>query len=82
MEEFSTLEFELAVAVELNSCNASVSCTKLSLDDSPSLVSSSLGWYSASDSSVLFLGLFFPGEMTVLAAKNCDNAGIRIACSR
>ena len=80
MEESSTLEFELAAGLDLNSCNASVSCTKLSSTDSPSLGSSSLRWYSASDSSVLFLGLFL-GEMTVLAAYNVDNAGILSAWS-
>ena len=78
MEEISTLEFELAAGVD---CSASISSTKLSSDDSPSLVLSSLGWYSASESSLLCLDLFFSGEMTVLAANNVDSAGIPSACS-
>ena len=66
--------------MDFKSCSTSLSSIKLSSDESPSPVSSLLGWYSASDSSQVCSGFLFSGEMTALFANN-DNVGSPSDCS-
>ena len=67
--------------MDFKSCSTSLSSIKLSSDESPSLVSSSLGWYSALDSTQVCSGFLFSGEMTALFANNVDNVGSPSDCS-